>query len=521
MIAKTTGFLQRRRRMLIAPSVPDRASGRVASFISAAVQPLGVVADIEPAQNLNGFSAPWPGGGGKNKIRYPYYDADGTYGGIQFSTDGSGHITASGTPTAGIVFDLTDSTGITLPAGTYTISVFGDHTFTSGGMIRVRKSGSITNLATIDSGSANDSAAFTLAAETSVTVAIAMPFVTTAISIDCDIMLEAGGSPSAYEPYQNYCPVSGHTGLNLYLSGKNLSPVGSFVYPTDGTVCVIAENLLPGLTYTASAHRDSVTTTGSGIRIRFQYDINGETIYDPGGYGSTGWMAKPCAVPANATNVRVAIQRATAVSAYTISDIQLELGETRTEYKKYHAFDYIPISWQSDAGTVCGGTLDLSTGLLTADLQAYTCDVSGTITLYSSTNNNGTVFRINKVLGFKSHNAVDVWQSMTVVCSHFFKSTPRTVSTMELNSVIVNGNTLYFCMGLPRGGTSLQEFKDFLQDQYNAGTPVVVVADKAAALEYQLTRSQVAALIAENNIFTDVGKISVDFKRFAWQEAIE
>lgn len=125
----------------------------------------------------------------------------------------------------------------------------------------------------------------------------------------------------------------------VYHSGKNISEVGAFAYPDDGSVCVIFDGLPPGKTYNASAHRDAVVTTGSGIRIRFQYDINGETIYDPGGYGSTGWMSKSCAVPAVAENVRVAVQRASAVSAYSISEIQLEIGDARTAFEAFHLFE--------------------------------------------------------------------------------------------------------------------------------------------------------------------------------------
>lgn len=125
----------------------------------------------------------------------------------------------------------------------------------------------------------------------------------------------------------------------VFHSGKNMSDVGAFVYPDDGTVCVIFDGLPAGQTYNASAHRDSVTTTGSGIRIRFQYDLGGQTVYDPGSYGSSGWMSKSSSIPVGATNVMVAVQRASAVTAYSISDIQLELGSSRTEYEPFRMIE--------------------------------------------------------------------------------------------------------------------------------------------------------------------------------------
>ena len=50
----------------------------------------------------------------------------------------------------------------------------------------------------------------------------------------------------------------------------------------------------------------------------------------------------------------------------TISNIQLELGSTATDYEP-HAGQTYDIAFPTEAGTVYGGTLDVTTGVLTVD----------------------------------------------------------------------------------------------------------------------------------------------------------
>ena len=56
--------------------------------------------------------------------------------------------------------------------------------------------------------------------------------------------------------------------------------------------------------------------------------------------------------------------RSGAYGTFTLTDYCLEVGSAATAFEEYEASS-IPISWQSEAGTVYGGTLDVTTGLLT------------------------------------------------------------------------------------------------------------------------------------------------------------
>lgn len=60
---------------------------------------------------------------GKNLIPYPYTNTSRTISGVNFTIQSDGSITANGTATANIVFELeTDTTMLTLPAGNYFLS---------------------------------------------------------------------------------------------------------------------------------------------------------------------------------------------------------------------------------------------------------------------------------------------------------------------------------------------------------------------------------------------------------------
>lgn len=84
----------------------DSASGAIASFVPDATVPnlLGLTVDIEPVQDLHGYDAPWPGGGGKNKLKNNL--TSGEINGVTATVDADGVISFSGTTNAITVFNI-------------------------------------------------------------------------------------------------------------------------------------------------------------------------------------------------------------------------------------------------------------------------------------------------------------------------------------------------------------------------------------------------------------------------------
>lgn len=355
MLKKTIGFLLRRRRMLIAPSIPTVASGSVASFVSASIQPVSVLANIAPVQAGSGDPSP-----------------------------------------------------------------------------------------------------------------------------------------------DNIRPITGWTGLNLCQSGQNLSSLGTFSYPTDGTVATIATGLIPG-TYTVSYHIDSVTTTGNGIRPRFQYTLDGETVYVFGTFATNGDSSFTCTIPTGATNIAVIAQHVPAVTAFSISDIMLNTGSDALAYTPYNHYSVIPVTW-ADAGTVYCGTLNVTQGLLTAT-HAY-------------------------MTGMRF---VGTWPVLRFEPSPAMASGSWYNDDMAMCNVLpkVNSNA-YAGIRFGANNSSCYVYKlDTIDPSVTSRPTAQAWADNiglavtyplAEPLTYQLTPQQVAALPGTNNVWADVGDVAVTYKRFAWQE---
>ena len=133
--------------------------------------------------------------GGKNKIPYPYETPSGTVsGGITFTTDNNGRISASGTTGSSVLFTIVSNA--VLPAGTYTISVDKD---SSPLNVVLRNSTTGTNEWTTRA-----AGSYTFTANGSDAYEVRMSRSTQGLTVnisDLGIQIEAGSTATAYEPY--------------------------------------------------------------------------------------------------------------------------------------------------------------------------------------------------------------------------------------------------------------------------------------------------------------------------------
>ena len=85
-------------------SQPITATGSLISFNAlqgGLIDSLSV--PITPTQNFNGYTKPWPAGGGKNKLP-PTTSVSGTQNGVTFTVNSDGSVSTSGTATDTAVF---------------------------------------------------------------------------------------------------------------------------------------------------------------------------------------------------------------------------------------------------------------------------------------------------------------------------------------------------------------------------------------------------------------------------------
>jgi hypothetical protein len=146
----------------------------------------------------------------------------------------------------------------------------------------------------------------------------------------------------------------------------------------------------------------------------------------------------------------------------------------------------IPISWESEAGTVYGGSLDVLTGMLTVDKAMITADE-----LYSFGSGNLTYGRVVLPNALPTASvSTDYVTSKFLVDKSAAENTTRRVSGYAY---------FYF----PAGTT-----REYAESVVNGTQIVYPVADP---ITYQLTPHEVKSLLGQNNIYANTGDTSVEY----------
>ena len=216
-------------------------TGDLISFTSDDVVPIAesLVVDLDPIQDLHGYDAPWVGGAGKNKLATI---TGGTNNGITATVNEDGSVTVNGTATSAANFY---GDYFTLKAGTYIVS----------GGSNVLGSNWVVYLDGVSGSTAVDlnGARITVNEDTQTrgVVRVYGGKAPSNITIYPMVCLASETNPTTYAPYENICPISGHTEVDVTVSpttdaedGNTYNtPLGQTVY--GGTVDVVS-GLLTG-----------------------------------------------------------------------------------------------------------------------------------------------------------------------------------------------------------------------------------------------------------------------------------
>ena len=179
--------------------------------------------------------------------------------------------------------------------------------------------------------------------------------------------------------------------------------------------------------------------------------------------------------------------------------VQLEKGITATDYEPYKGNTY-SVNWETEAGTVYGGSLDVVSGKLIVDFVLLSFD--------------GT----------------EAWNLISTKAYLVLWNSPPSISNNDLNQIsnyLIGGGVDYMKFGKYRAQTNgaivigniantqepytykwetAQEFKEYL-----AGHPLQVCYELATPTEIQLTPQQIKTLLGMNNIWCDSGDVTVDY----------
>lgn len=334
------------------------AEGSVVSFETEFEQNAkSVLVNIEPVQNLNGYNNPWIGGSTKNKcsvsdvtfVKLQEVEIDeipiGTYvfSAVVTSTD-----TDSSRCTVGF-FDANKSLikFEFIPRSTYGERVNTASFYASAPIKYIRF------YASEDYGiGEGDTATYS------------------------DIQIERGSTVTPYIPYENICPISGHTECVTSVCGKNL---------LDKSILVNGDFSGQGSTYTYNVVTDgyvpikggqtymwSQNASVAGRYLRF-YDEN-MVLDASGNISQYNAVNATFTAPSWAHYMRVMWYSTSEITADDIKALnpQIELGSTATAYEPYKGNTYTTSLGQ----TVYGGTLDVVSGELVVD-RGYIASYNG------------------------------------------------------------------------------------------------------------------------------------------------
>lgn len=485
----------------ISDSAYETITGAIVHFIAKRARAIkSLIANISYTQDLHGYDSPWPAGGGKNKFNGTFLQgywayADGTW------VNSPNWITTEKIPCKA-------STSYTVSADAKATRWQGFVWYDSNGdFISTDNLNSNVNIGLTKTSPSNAAyLIFNIAGYPGTNDTIAPSDVTY-------FQLEEGSSSTAYAPYSNICPISGWTGANVTRTGKNLIDIPASVTKD-------------GITFTKDSDGYVTASPSSGDprswgKNNAQFFVN----LAPGNYKFVIKLKTPSASQYSGweiyspTGVKIAGSsggkfRADEVAAFTASEsgnyyIMAKLhtsasrlmvvkdGADTSNYEPYSGDTY-SITFPSEAGTVYGGTLDVTNGKLTVDRAMVDL---GTLTWYTAASQRITRFRA-PVIGIKQIGSPNVLGA--IVCSSYTTKTANQTYTGSLGiSLQQNANDVYI-YDPQKEAFSAADFK-------SAMSGVQLVYELAAPQTYQLTPTEVTTLLGDNTIWADTGDVTVTY----------
>ena len=467
--------------------ITDTAQGAIASFPDGAddVPVKSLVAQITPLQDLHGQSAPYPAGGGKNKIPFPYVSPSGTVsGGITFTTDAQGRISASGTTGTTVMFVLMSN--VVLPAGTYTFST--DKASSEINVV-IRNETTATNLW---STRAAGSYTFTANGTDGYTVRLTRSTSSLVVSFSgLGVQLETGSTATDWTPYSNVCPISGWTGSKITDTGINIWDeewVDGYWDATDGSfvssvgVWRASKNFIPCSPNTTYFRKMEATITASAAGVLF-YDADKTYI--------------------NYINVAKNTTFTTPSNAYYMTfyananffsyPLSINYPSTDTSYHSGTSNKSVDVDWTDEAGTVYGGTLTyLGSGKYSLQQIMARVDL-GTLTWAESSNNRVSSTGIASVV----KRPPDANTAANILAEKYKTYSTNGMVTDGIIGVSINptsGNII------ARTGSSDNPTGYMIYELATLPDPIILDAE------------DVKTLLGDNNIFVDTGSVEVEYR---------
>lgn len=469
------------------------ASGSIAHFEDGAeADAKSVIAHIEPVQDLHGYDAPWPAGGGKN-----LYDASTfptvTKSGVTCTNNGDGSFTLNGTANNDTFFNIfvpqfrEGQGGTPLPNGAYRITGCPTGGSTSMYYMYITPSyttdygnGSTNDNTTISGGSIFIKNGYTC------NNLVFKPMIRTATNGD-----------DTFTPYSNICPITGHTGMDVVRTGKNLIANKKV---QSGNSIYLGTDIIgsPDQNYTLSINLPAGT-----------YTLNVETADDSNTniYVAETGIANAFARATNVKSLTFTLTKTTAcriwvyksdyssIGVGAIKQFQLERGSTATDYEPYQGETH-PITFPTEAGTVYGGYVDVTNGKLVVDWAEV--DLGTLNWKYDASPSIPNFWAYG--FGWSVAPVINNNTKGNIICSEYETITANEAYTgAKQKGVCLNTSPRFFAYD--QTYTSASTFK-------TAMSGVQLVYELANPTTYDITPQQIALLLGVNNVWNDANGVT-------------
>ena len=414
---------------------------------------------IEAVQDLHGYDAPWVGGAGKNK-----WHSDWALDNANTHKEDGVFIARVDIQSTYLLGTSDSNIDFVLPAGTYTLSAYSS---TFGGIY-----------ATLSDNSEWHNGETKTFAEAARIINIRCN--STSISAGTytwQLQIESGSEVTSYAPWENICPISGWTGAKVTRAGKNLFDIDNEVSISGSTM------------YGAKVHIPQGTT--------LYVERNGGTSASLYGLLADGTVESIVSV--NTDNYKYTVTTlkdyyGVFLSSYARTLYKNNSGklmvsiEDFTETEPYNGTTY-SFTWQTEAGTVYGGTLDVTTGELV-------------VTHWFTDMENLEWTKNGNAGQFYAASSVDLVHDPTgenLLCS-MYKGGDAYNSVDMCVCVRSGSHDRVWVRDSLEANATAQEFTSYV----NGGQ---LVCKLATPQTYQLTPTEVLTVLGENNIFADCGAI--------------
>ena len=364
-------------RRVLALYPTETASGDVVAFDDGAdnipVKSLSVA--IEPVQDLHGYDVPWPAGGGKNLLKNN--GTSGSNGGITWAMNADGSISLSGTSGENYVHIIINALNNYQKLGTGSVSLVCSANASYNPSIVGARGINFQNdiyvdgtyASTIQAGGNTQTYSGEKIEVRTSRLRIA-PNTTIPNGTIFYPAIEIGNTISpTWTPYSNICPISGWDAVEVYRTGVNVWDEeweqgtirldNDVSYPAQNAIC--SKNfcaIVPGQSYYVTCNKTDGGSQNRYYMLIVFYDA--EQAFISAQYCNNTVVS----APVNARYFKIATNTSTVVYGSTYNhDISINYPSTDHDYHAYDGHVY-PISL-TQAGTVYGGTLNVTSGVLT------------------------------------------------------------------------------------------------------------------------------------------------------------